>query len=66
MAGSINSRLLPRAQSLVKLGVKPSSNKDLPRALKSWQVVASDAPDVIEGEAKDISDADRIEDQSED
>jgi DNA recombination protein RmuC len=64
LAGSINSRLLPRAQALVKLGVKPASNKDLPRALKSYQVVASDAPDVIEGEARDISGADRLEDQS--
>ena len=66
LAGSINSRLLPRAQSLVKLGVKPSSNKDLPKALKSYQVVASDAPDVIEGEAKDISGTERLEDQSDD
>jgi len=66
LANSINSRLLPRAQSLVKLGVKPSSNKDLPRALKSFQVVASDTPDVIEGEAKEVGGTEQISDQSDD
>lgn len=54
LAGSINSRLLPRARKLVALGVRPSRSRDMSRNLSSFQIVESTPAEVIEGEAEEI------------
>lgn len=54
LTGSINSRLLPRANKLVNLGVRPGKNRSLPNNLPTYQVIESSDPTVIEGEAEEV------------
>ena len=57
LAGSINTRLLPRARRLVGLGVRPSKKGEMPRNLPAYQVIVAVPGDVIEGEAEEIQPA---------
>ena len=57
LAGSINTRLLPRARRLVELGVRPSKKGEMPRNLPTYQVIVAVSGDVIEGEAEEIQPA---------
>jgi DNA recombination protein RmuC len=66
LTSSMNSRLLPRARKLASLGVHPANNKALPKAIKSYQLVDTEAPDIIDGEAVEINDAELLSDQRDD
>jgi len=66
LTGSINSRLLPRARKLASLGVHPANHKPLPKAIKSYQMVDTETPDIIDGDAVEINDADLLSDQRDD
>lgn len=56
LAGSINTRLLPRMRALGKLGVRPGSKRDLPPNLPVFQLNALRQSDIIEGEANEVED----------
>jgi DNA recombination protein RmuC len=47
---SVNSRLLPRLKNLVKLGMKPSKNKELPGKLPTYEIRPTNDMLLIEGE----------------
>ncbi|MGE0255029.1 MAG: DNA recombination protein RmuC [Alphaproteobacteria bacterium] len=51
-AGSVNARLLPRARTIVNLGVRPARNRSLPSGLPVFHVVAPDAAEIIDAEAE--------------
>jgi DNA recombination protein RmuC len=53
LTGSVNSRLLPRARELARLGVR--TGKPLPGNLPAYQVMAAESE--LEGEAAEVSDA---------
>ena len=54
-AGSVNSRLLKRAHLLGSLGVRRTSNKDLPNYLPAFQVHVMESADLIEGDSEEIA-----------
>ncbi len=49
-ANSVNSRLLPKARSIERMGVRLSGSKTLPASLPGYQMVASVMPDAEEQE----------------
>jgi DNA recombination protein RmuC len=53
LTGSVNSRLLPRARELARLGVR--TGKPLPGNLPAYQVMAAESE--LEGEAAEVTDA---------
>lgn len=53
LTGSINSRLLPRARSLISLGVKPVRHETLEQRLPAYKVMILEE-NVIEGEAEEV------------
>jgi DNA recombination protein RmuC len=55
LTGSINTRLLPRAQKLASLGILPK--KALPIALPTFSVQTGDDPSLIEAEASELESA---------
>lgn len=52
LSNSINSRFLPRARAIAKLGIQPA--KQLPQGLPSFSVHTGDDSALIEGEAAEI------------
>ena len=62
-AGSVNSRLLRRAHQLGSLGVRRTSNKDLPKNLSSFQVHMMESADVIEGDSEEIAPTPELTDE---
>ncbi len=55
LAKSVNSRLLPRARTLVDLGVRPDNAKALPGNLATYQLVSLQSAETIEGEAAEVT-----------
>ncbi len=55
LAGSVNSRLLPRARKLAQLGVRPPRGKSLPQNVPAYQVHRFDDETTIDGQAEEIS-----------
>jgi len=61
LAGSINGRLLPRARTLVDLGVRPTRKRTLPASLPTYQLIIGES--VIEGEAEPVTDPPALPDK---
>ncbi|MCB2102502.1 MAG: DNA recombination protein RmuC [Rhodobacterales bacterium] len=53
-AGSVNGRLLPGVQGLVKLGVRPNRHKPLPHAINAFQVTELETVATIDGEVESL------------
>lgn len=51
-ANSVNARLLPRARTIVNLGVRPARNRSLPAGMPVFQVIAPDAAEIIDAESE--------------
>jgi DNA recombination protein RmuC len=60
LSSSVNSRLLPRARRLVNLGVNPGNKKPLPGDLQTYQMVALETTDIIDGEVVDLPEQKRL------
>ena len=61
VAGSVNSRLLPRIRTLIRYGIRPDRHKGVPAHIPRYQITKLDVGDVIDGEAEEISDTLRLE-----
>ncbi|MBT5413086.1 MAG: DNA recombination protein RmuC [Rhodospirillaceae bacterium] len=59
-AGSVNSRLLPRARNLVDLGVRAQRAKDLTKRLPSYELRATVDHDIIDGEVEAVGEPKRL------
>lgn len=56
-ARSVNSRMLPKLKGLVRLGVKPAKNKELPGRITSYDVrAADDSMITIDGDVEGVED----------
>ena len=53
---SVNGRLLPKVRELMNLGVRPSRNKPLPKAVPAYEVIELESGALIEGEAEMVED----------
>ncbi|MCP5373154.1 MAG: DNA recombination protein RmuC [Hyphomicrobiales bacterium] len=51
---SVNGRLLPKVRELMALGVRPSRNKPLPKAIPAYEVIELESGALIEGEAETV------------
>ncbi len=60
LSTSVNSRLLPRARRLVGLGVSPGGKKPLHGKLQSYEVVALESAEIIDGEVVELPDQKRL------
>jgi DNA recombination protein RmuC len=60
LSSSVNSRLLPRARRLVGLGVNPGNRKSLPGNLQTYEMVALETADVIDGDVVEFSQQKRL------
>jgi DNA recombination protein RmuC len=65
LSSSVNSRLLPRARGLIGLGVQPGGKKEMHGSLPSYQVVATEELEVIEGEVEEVKSPAELTDQRE-
>lgn len=59
LTGSINQRLIPRAQGLADLGVRPTKNHPMPNRLAQYEIIEVAQPAVIDGNSEDVSDTQR-------
>lgn len=66
LAGSINSRLLPRVRTVASLGVRSSRSKGIPKGVPQYQVVDLGMGDIIEGEVQEIQERPALTNNPED
>ncbi len=63
-SSSVNSRLLPRARGLISLGLQPGAAKEMHGNLPTYEVLATEDADVIDGEAEQIPARGELQDLS--
>jgi len=64
LTGSINSRLLPRVQTLLTQGVRPSRHKQIPKRVPAYQVIQLETGELIEGEAEEVGELAAVTDET--
>ncbi len=64
LTGSINSRLLPRVQTLLTQGVRPSRHQRMPKRVPAYQVIQLETGELIEGEAEEVGQLPAVTDET--